>query len=89
MYYEGNTNYQAALHASHRCGLLLKTSHVPAGCLLDATVSPTKTAEPIEMSFVGQTRVTRCTVAPPDEYDRTVRAWRRCVLMSDYFDRLS
>ena len=27
-------------------------------------------------------------LAPPDEYDRTVRVLRRCGLMSNYFDHL-
>ena len=30
----------------------------------------------------------RCTLVPPGEYDRTVRVWRRCGLMSSYFDHL-
>ena len=30
----------------------------------------------------------RCTLAPPGEYDRTARVWRRCGLMSSYFDHL-
>jgi len=28
------------------------------------------------------------TMAPPGEYDWTVRLWRRCCLMSNYFDHL-
>jgi len=27
-----------------------------------------------------------CTLAPPGEYNRTVRVWRRCGLVSNYFD---
>jgi len=29
-----------------------------------------------------------CTLAPPDEYCWTVCLWRRCSLMSNYFDHL-
>ena len=29
-----------------------------------------------------------CTLAPPDEYDWTIRVWQRCGLMSNYFDQL-
>jgi len=29
-----------------------------------------------------------CTLAPPGEYDLTVRVRRRCGLMSNYFDHL-
>ena len=29
-----------------------------------------------------------CTLAPPGGYDWTVRVWRRCGLMSNYFDHL-
>jgi len=29
-----------------------------------------------------------CTLAPPCEYDWTVQVWRRCGLMSNYFDHL-
>jgi len=29
-----------------------------------------------------------CTLAPPDEYDWTVRVWQQCSLMSNYFDHL-
>ena len=28
------------------------------------------------------------TLAPPSEYNSTIRLWRRCSLMSDYFDHL-
>jgi len=28
------------------------------------------------------------TLAPPDKYDWTVRVWRRCGLMSNYFGHL-
>ena len=30
----------------------------------------------------------QCTLAPPGEYKWTVRVWRRCGLMSNYFDHL-
>jgi len=29
-----------------------------------------------------------CTLAPPEEYDWTAHVWRRCGLMSNYFDHL-
>jgi len=44
------------LHAVHRCGLLLQTSHVAWSicvCVLGKRVSCAKTAEPIEMPFGG------------------------------------
>ena len=29
-----------------------------------------------------------CSLAPPGEHDCTVRVWRRCGLMSNYFDNM-
>jgi len=32
--------------------------------------------------------VTECTLAPSNEYKQTIRAWRRCSIMSHDFDHL-
>jgi len=53
-----------------------------------------KMVEPIAMPFGTWTQmgprkhVWRFTLAPSSEYDWTVDVWRRCGLMSDYFDHL-
>jgi len=52
-----------------------------SGC--DSTGGRTGTARmPIGMYKMG------CTLAQPGEYDCTVHMWRRCGLMSNYFDHL-
>jgi len=68
------------------------------GTNLGIAVSPAETNEPIEMSFVGQTRVTQGT-RPGIKWSAYCRrsanmqlneyvARRRCDLMINYFDHL-
>ena len=62
---------------TNRCGLLLHMSHVACSvCVLATTVSPAKSAEPIEMPTWVSTQVGPGTMysvgyllAPPSEYD--------------------
>jgi len=72
---------------SHRCGLLLQTSHVPwSVCWAHQWVSLAKTDEQIEVPLVGQfgpTCGSKEPSAPPGEYDWTNRArWRCCFMQS-------
>jgi len=80
-----------------RCCLLLPTEQRGLSVCLSVTVlSPAKAAEPTEMPFGLWTRVGRRKhvlhgstwqyLAPPGEYDWTVRVRRWCGLMSNYVD---
>jgi len=40
------------------------------------------------LRWIGGFLYMGCTLAPPGEYDWTVRVLRRCGLMSNYFDHL-
>ena len=53
-----NLRSRGNLQASHRCGLLLRMPHVPWSecmfvCFGGTSINPAKTAEPIDMQFVG------------------------------------
>ena len=49
--------FQAASHASHRCGLLLQMSSRSVVCVFSTQMCCAETDEPIEMSFRAKTQV--------------------------------
>ena len=85
---------------AYRCAAPdIQTPHVQCSSVLGTRISTAKTAEPIEMSFgrlgiIVWAQVRNrllygvCIWAPPDKYDWTISARRRCGRVSDYCDHL-
>jgi len=52
----------------------------------NADIASTLHLRDVAMATIFWLTIYGCTSAPPGEYDWTVRVWRRCGLMSNYFD---
>jgi len=54
----------------------------------NADIAGTLHVRHVAMATIFWLSILECTSAPPGECDWTVCVWRRCSLMSNYFDHL-
>jgi len=54
----------------------------------NADIADTLYLRYVAMATIFWLSIYGCTLAPPGEYDWVVHVWRRCSLMSNYFDHL-